>query len=55
MLNKFTTRVGLERTGVERFIYEAAHNWPWLYGIITVIMALSCGLAASAIFGRIRL
>lgn len=55
LLNKFTTRVGLERTGIELFVYEAAHNSPWLYGIFAVLMAVSCGLAASAIFGRVRL
>lgn len=54
LLNKFTTRVALERTGIERFIFESAHNAPWLYGIFAVIMALSCGLAASAIFSRVR-
>jgi uncharacterized protein (TIGR02186 family) len=55
LLSKFTTRVALERTGIERFVYESAHNSPWLYGIVAVVLALSCGLAASAIFGRVRL
>ncbi len=55
LLNKFTTRVALERTGIERFIYESAHNAPWFYGIVAVLLALACGLAASALFGRVRL
>lgn len=55
LLSKFTTRVELERTGIERYIYESAHNSPWLYGFIAVLMAVACGLAASAIFGRVRL
>ena len=52
LLNKFTTRVSLERTGVERFIYDAAHASSWLYGIVAVLLALACGLIASAIFDR---
>jgi uncharacterized protein (TIGR02186 family) len=52
MLSKFTTRVSLERAGVERWIHEAAHKHAWLYGIFTVIAAMSCGLAAASIFGR---
>ncbi len=53
LLNRFTTRVGLERTGIERFIYEAAHKSSWLYGIFVVIIAVLSGLAASMMFGRV--
>jgi uncharacterized protein (TIGR02186 family) len=52
MLSRFTTRVSLERAGVERWIYDAAHNYAWLYGIFTVMVAMGCGLAAASIFGR---
>lgn len=52
MLNRFTTRVGLERTGIERFIFESARSTSWLYGIFTVFLAVMCGLAASLLFGR---
>jgi len=55
LLNRKSTKVGLERTGIERFIHESAHNSPWLYGIIAVLIAMSCGLAASALFDRVRL
>lgn len=52
MLSRFTTRVSLERAGVERWIYEAAHKHAWLYGIFTVLAAMGCGLAAANYFGR---
>ena len=53
LLNRFTTRVGLERTGIERFIFESARTTSWLYGIFTVFLAVMCGLAASLLFGRV--
>ena len=52
LLNRFTTRVGLERTGIERFIYDTAHSSSWLYGIFAVLVAVMCGLIASAVLGR---
>ncbi len=52
LLSKFTTRVSLERAGVERWIYDAAHQHAWLYGIFTVFVAMSCGFAAAKFFGR---
>ena len=52
MLSRFTTRVSLERAGVERWIFDAAHKHSWLYGIFTVLTALGCGLAAASFFGR---
>lgn len=53
MLNRFTTRVGLERAGIERFIFESAQTSSWLYGIFVVFIAVICGLAASMLFGRV--
>lgn len=51
LLNRFTTRVALERTGIERLIHDAAHNSSWLYGIVTVGVAVLCGLIASVVLG----
>jgi uncharacterized protein (TIGR02186 family) len=47
-----TATVQLERRGVEAFLYSFAFDHPALYGLFAVIMAVSAGLAASAIFNR---
>jgi len=54
MLSRYTARLNLEREGLERFLHGFAFGRPFLYGIVTVIIALSAGLAASAVFSRSR-
>lgn len=54
MLSRYTARLNLEREGLERFLHGFAYGRPFLYGVVTVIIALSAGLAASAIFTRAR-
>jgi len=52
LLSRYSSKLTLEREGIERWLYEFAFGWPFLYGIFTVLMAISAGLAASAIFQR---
>ena len=54
-LSKFSVRHTLEREGLERYLHSFANRLPTLYGIVTVIIAVGAGLAASAIFRRTRL
>ncbi len=54
-LSKFSVRHTLEREGLERYLHSFANRLPTLYGIVTVIIAVGAGLAASAIFRRARL
>jgi uncharacterized protein (TIGR02186 family) len=42
----------VEKVGVERDIFEFAHNRPWTYGVLCVILAALTGLLASRIFRR---
>jgi uncharacterized protein (TIGR02186 family) len=42
----------VEKVGIERSVYDAAHGWPWLYGIVSVLFALGSGWLASKIFRR---
>jgi uncharacterized protein (TIGR02186 family) len=52
LLSRYTTRVKLERKGLELVLYDFAHDYPLLYGLLAVMSALACGLAASAVFTR---
>ena len=42
----------VEKVGIERDIFEFAHNRPWSYGILCVLLAAFTGWAASRIFRR---
>lgn len=42
----------IERVGVERTIHDLATNVSWLYGIVTVLLALLAGWGASVVFRR---
>lgn len=42
----------VEKVGIERSIFDLAHRRPWLYGLLSVLVALGSGWAASALFKR---
>jgi uncharacterized protein (TIGR02186 family) len=52
LLSTYTARVRLEREGLERFLHTFAFSRPLLYGLFTVMISVTAGLLASAIFGR---
>ena len=47
-----TRSLVVEKVGLERAPYLFAHRRPWLYGLASVVIALSAGWAASAAFRR---
>lgn len=47
-----TVTVALERQGIEAILHDFAFDYPLLYGIFAVLVAVSAGLAASAAFNR---
>ncbi|MEM8686184.1 MAG: TIGR02186 family protein [Pseudomonadota bacterium] len=52
LIGNYTTNLKIEKSGVERFIYELAHQQPLIYGIISVILALAAGMGAAALFRK---
>ncbi len=44
--------VTISRVGIERRIHDLATNASWLYGIVTVLMALGAGWLAALLFRR---
>jgi uncharacterized protein (TIGR02186 family) len=42
----------VEKVGFEAFVFDASRNYPILYGIISVILALSIGWLSRLFFGR---
>lgn len=52
LLSRYQSRVILAREGVERWLHNFAFGQPVLYGMFTVLLALSAGVLASAVFRR---
>lgn len=42
----------VRKAGLERIIYEFAHQYAWLYGLVCAALAVLFGWAAAAIFNR---
>jgi hypothetical protein len=42
----------VEKVGIERSLYVFAHSRPWLFGLVSVFIALGAGWLASVIFRR---
>jgi len=54
LIDTFESHVQLSREGLERYIYDFAFGYPFLYGVMAVLLAAGAGLAASSIFTRTR-
>lgn len=52
LLSQYKSQVDLERTGLERFLYDKAYSAPLLYGLATVLLAAGAGLVAAFAFAR---
>ena len=53
MLSTYTSKVTLERAGLERFLHDTAFTRPLLYGPVVILFAVLAGLAASFAFRRV--
>ena len=42
----------VEKVGIEREIFDFAHNRPWTYGVLCVLLAAFTGWGASRVFRR---
>lgn len=40
--------IGVRKAGLERFLYNMAHRQPFLYGVVSLLLAVAAGWAASA-------
>lgn len=51
-LARQTTNFEVVKSGMEQRLASGAHEWPLVYGLITVLMALLLGWLASVVFRR---
>jgi len=40
------------KTGIDAWVFDTAHNQPWLYGIACILMAVAAGWFANRLFSR---
>lgn len=52
MISDRTLPLKVEKVGLERAVYLLAHRHPWLYGLVSALVALGAGWAASRAFRR---
>ena len=52
VLSRNRSNLTINKQGFERFVFSAAFDYPLLYGIIAVIIAVTAGLLASALSRR---
>ena len=54
VLDSVKRTIWVRKAGLERFIFESAHQQPLLYGLASLLIAGFAGWAASALFQRMR-
>ncbi|MGB0854852.1 MAG: TIGR02186 family protein [Pikeienuella sp.] len=54
VLDSFETGITVRKVGLERFVYNLAHEQSLIYGILSVLVALFAGWAASEVFRVFR-
>lgn len=54
VIDTLESGIGVEKAGMERFIYTLAHEQPLIYGLLSLVMAVIAGWGASAAFRLIR-
>lgn len=54
VVDDFSTKIVVRKVGLERWIYNLAHEQSLLYGILSIFVALVAGWGASEIFRQLR-
>jgi uncharacterized protein (TIGR02186 family) len=54
VVNTRTTTITVEKTGIERWLYNLSRNEPLLYGLMSVLLALAVGWIAAEVFRLAR-
>lgn len=55
VVDEYVTTITVRKVGMERWIYNLAHQRPLVYGILSLFIAIAAGWTASAVFRMLRL
>lgn len=53
VIGTHTIPIGVHKVGIDAYLYNTAHNFPLLYGITAIVLALSAGWFAGRLFEKI--
>ena len=54
IVDLYTTTIPVKKVGLERWLFNLAHDNPFLYGLMSLSIAIAAGWGASAIFTVLR-
>ena len=54
IVDLYTTTIPVQKVGLERWLYNLAHDNPFLYGLMSLSIAIAAGWGASAAFSLLR-
>lgn len=54
VVDAYETSIDVRKVGLERWIYNLAHDQPLVYGLLSLAIAIAAGWGASAVFRYIR-
>lgn len=54
IIDLYTTKIPVKKVGLERWLYNLAHENAFLYGLMSIAIAIAAGWGASAIFTVFR-
>ena len=52
LISRDEVSLKVQKEGIERILYTLAYQRPWLYGLISVLLAAACGLLGWTLFSR---
>ncbi|MFT4743032.1 MAG: hypothetical protein ACI91Z_001006 [Yoonia sp.] len=54
VVDEYETSIPVKKVGMERWLYNLAHENAFLYGLMSLAIAIAAGWSASAVFGLFR-
>ncbi|SFJ38440.1 TIGR02186 family protein [Jannaschia pohangensis] len=54
VIDSFATSIYVQKIGMERWIYNLAHEQPVVYGLLSLFIAIAAGWSAAAVFRFVR-
>jgi uncharacterized protein (TIGR02186 family) len=54
VVSHFETTIGVHKVGLEQFLYSLSHTRPFIYGLLSLAIAIAAGWGASAFFRMFR-
>jgi uncharacterized protein (TIGR02186 family) len=52
LLSRDDVSLTVKKEGIERILYTLAYKRPWIYGLVSVLLAVACGLFGWTLFNR---